>query len=328
MEVDNSNLIRVKIVKKCDTGLGFLIQPRTENPHVVISAIVSGGMAEKCGLIRIGDVIVRVNDTDLTGMHYDKCVELLKSLPVDSHVSLLLKGPDGYISYLHTTFLANGTPQTVRITKPNGNNESFVSRLRRTFGRSLSPSGRAPLRQSRSGNVKGNKQKHETDKCENDIIDQSCYVCPADHNNDIVKIQSDAQSQTEVKATKANGGPPTTNPESKNCNIHMNSNNNNPAKTINNTMVELTNMTETLDDGKSHENNMQLSVTSVGNGVEFSSERRQSKGVIRSPSMQRKEGLSQNSPAHQKRYVKLKNVADSKLVFTDTLHFKSIEVSI
>jgi C-terminal processing protease CtpA/Prc len=68
MEVDNSNLIRVKIVKKCDTGLGFLIQPRTENPHVVISAIVSGGMAEKCGLIRIGDVIVRVNDTDLTGM--------------------------------------------------------------------------------------------------------------------------------------------------------------------------------------------------------------------------------------------------------------------
>jgi hypothetical protein len=26
-----------------------------------------------------------------------------------------------------------------------------------------------------------------------------------------------------VKATKANGGPPTTNPESKNCNIHMNS---------------------------------------------------------------------------------------------------------
>jgi hypothetical protein len=46
----------------------------------------------------------------------------------------------------------------------------------------------------------------------------------------------------------------------------MNSNNNNPAKTINNTMVELTNMTETLDDGKSHENNMQLSVTSVGNG--------------------------------------------------------------
>jgi hypothetical protein len=71
-----------------------------------------------------------------------------------------------------------------------------------------------------------NKQKHETDKCENDIIDQSCYVCPADHNNDIVKIQSDAQSQTEVKATKANGGPPTTNPESKNCNIHMNSNNN------------------------------------------------------------------------------------------------------
>jgi hypothetical protein len=44
--------------------------------------------------------------------------------------------------------------------------------------------------------------------------------------------------------------------------------------------------------------------------------------------MQRKEGLSQNSPAHQKRYVKLKNVADSKLVFTDTLHFKSIEVSI
>ncbi|VDI59533.1 nitric-oxide synthase, brain [Mytilus galloprovincialis] len=329
MESDNSNMIRVKIIKKIDTGLGFLIQPRSEKPHVVISAIVSGGMAEKCGLIRIGDVIVRVNEMDLSDMVYEKCVDLLKSLPQETAVSLLLKGPDGYTSYLHTTFLENGTPHTTRITKPVANNESFVSRLRRTFGRSQSPSGRTPLRQSRSGNIspKRNKQKQEKEKIDTDQMDQTCFVCPVNHSS-TSKVQNDAESQTDgenakqvIPSVTANGGPLVIIRESKK------TVNNNSLKNINNS--EINNKVDTIDNNtvKNHSTDSQLNVIPNGrvNGAENLEERRDSKGIIVSPSMQRKEGMAHNSPAQQKRYVKLRNIADSKLVFTDTLHSKAIE---
>ena len=44
-----------------------------------------------------------------------------------------------------------------------------------------------------------------------------------------------------------------------------------------------------------------------------------------SPSTRRKRPLSANSA---KKFVKIKNVADEKIVYTDTLHAKSMEVSL
>lgn len=303
MEPDKSNLIRVKIVKRTETGLGFLIQSRTEKPHVVISAMVSGGMAEKSGLIRIGDTILRVNDTDITDKVYEDCVDLLKSLPTDSPVSLLLKGPDGYTSYLHTTFLENGAPHTVRITKPLQNNDSFVSRLRRTFGRSLSPTNRISIRQSRRG-TEGSNQSNNKSEC-----DQTCFVCPIEHENH-AKLQN-AESQTEAdtgKPSSAINGKSIVNSSEKSVNINNNS---------------LSASPKIITNGVPGESSAQLNVTSV-NGTGNPTERRES---LRSPSAHRKESMSHNSPAQQKKYVKIKNVADSKLVYTDTLHTKVIDVS-
>lgn len=318
MESDNSNLIRVKIMKRKDTGLGFLIQSRPEKPYVVISAMVSGGMAEKCGLMRIGDVILRVNDIDMTDMLYDKCVEHLKSLPNDIPVSLLLRGPDGYISYLHTTFLTNGSPNTSRITKPIQNNESFVSRLRRTFGRSLSPTNRTSHRQSRRGNnICGTSQTN----CFNDDLDNTCFVGPLNHDDNF-KVQNDAESQTDAEISKQSSSAKI-NSESKTANF----NNNNSFLAINDVISnsKIDSINGKHKNNVSNDSHAQLSVISSPsfNGAENAVERRESS---RSPSMQRKESMANNSPAQQRRYVKLRNVAESKLVFTDTLHSKVIEV--
>ncbi|ESO82409.1 hypothetical protein LOTGIDRAFT_134597, partial [Lottia gigantea] len=118
VENNTANTIRVKLVKQEKGGLGFLVKQRTNKPLVVVADLVSGGIAEESGLVQVGDVILRINDIDLTDMSYDSCVEILKAVPIDAPVVLLLRGPDGYVTHLETTFQENGMPKSVRVTKP------------------------------------------------------------------------------------------------------------------------------------------------------------------------------------------------------------------
>lgn len=64
--MEDNNLIRVKLIKRRQDGLGFLIRPRKTPPFVSVSALVAGGMAEQCGLVHVGDVITRVNEIDIS----------------------------------------------------------------------------------------------------------------------------------------------------------------------------------------------------------------------------------------------------------------------
>ena len=128
-----SNVIRVKLVKQPRYGLGFLIRQRSKAPHVIVSDLVSGGMAAESGLVQIGDIILKVNGTDLIDKDYEDSVKLLKALPINSLVVLILKGPEGYTSHLETRFTNDGTPRTVRITKPILSADSFMDKIKKTF---------------------------------------------------------------------------------------------------------------------------------------------------------------------------------------------------
>jgi hypothetical protein len=81
---------------------------------------------------------------------------VLKSLPVGVVVVLILKGPEGYTTHLETRFNQDGTPKTVRITKPILHSESFIGRIRKTF--SAGASGRS----CRTKQTQANCECHKT----------------------------------------------------------------------------------------------------------------------------------------------------------------------
>ena len=134
-----SSIIRVKLVKQPRYGLGFLIRQRSKSPHVIVSDLVSGGMAAESGLVQIGDIILKVNETDLNEITYEESVKFLKLLPINSMAVLILKGPEGYTSHLETRFTNDGTPRTIRVTKPIISPDSFMERIKKTFINSSSP---------------------------------------------------------------------------------------------------------------------------------------------------------------------------------------------
>ena len=139
MTSEASNIIRVKLQKEPKYGLGFLIRQRSKSPHVIVSDLVTGGMAAKSGLVQIGDIVLKVNDTDLVNISYAESVDVLKALPIYAVVVLILRGPEGYTSHLETRFQNDGTPRTVRITKPMISQDSFIDKIKKTFTGSTSP---------------------------------------------------------------------------------------------------------------------------------------------------------------------------------------------
>lgn len=134
-----SNTVRVKLSKSKKDGFGFLVQRRESKPHVVVSDLIPGGLAVESGLISRGDIVVRLNDTYLTDIDYEKAVFILRSAPIGHTATLLLRAPDGFTTHLVTTFDENGVGKTIRVTSPFIQNDSFISRIKRSFSRGQSP---------------------------------------------------------------------------------------------------------------------------------------------------------------------------------------------
>ncbi|WAR01150.1 NOS1-like protein [Mya arenaria] len=162
-KVGGSNVIRVKLMKQKKNGLGFLVRKRSKTPHVVVSDLVSHGTAAESGLVQIGDVILKVNDVSFENLEYEKSLESLKSLPVNTPVVLILKGPEGYTSHLETRFSPDGVPKTIRITKPILHNDGLISRIKKTF--STNSNARACRTKQTQINCECHKSagEHETD---------------------------------------------------------------------------------------------------------------------------------------------------------------------
>ena len=385
MEGEGTNLIRVKLIKQKHDGLGFLVKPRKHKPFVTISALVAGGMAEQSGLVYEGDVIMRVNEIDVSEMNYENAVELLKALPIDAPVALLLRGPDGCSTHLVTTFQENGIPKTVRVTKPLVCNDTIVGRLKRTFSRSRSSSpSRNNFRQARVENhvspVGRNNQPT------NNYSETNCFMCPLERHYLVsppVSLQKrsvmDAEAQT-FQATQSNPNAQYENP----CNnaspkivvtrtesdgnviqdkdahkadlnkntmsssyhstdfkgVEIQQSDQNIQVTVSESVNEKNPLNEHAENAENKMNSVHVSIKMNGdvqhghttcNGFLSDDDIRTKEDVPQistlSPGAQRrmldKRRGSANSP---KKYVKLHNMADDKLVITDTLHNKFIEV--
>ncbi|MBN3304291.1 NOS1 protein, partial [Amia calva] len=112
------NIISVKLFKRKVGGLGFLVKQRVCKPPVIISDLISGGAAEECGLIQVGDIVLAVNDKPLVDMSYERALEMLKNISSETYAVLILRGPEGFTTHLETTFSGDGKPKTIRVTKP------------------------------------------------------------------------------------------------------------------------------------------------------------------------------------------------------------------
>ncbi|XP_072839703.2 nitric oxide synthase 1 isoform X1 [Pogona vitticeps] len=121
------NVISVKLFKRKVGGLGFLVKERINKPPVIISDLIRGGAAEQSGLIQTGDIILAVNGRPLVDTNYDTALEVLRSIASETYVVLILRGPEGFTTHLETTFTGDGTPKTVRITKPLCATSNLVS---------------------------------------------------------------------------------------------------------------------------------------------------------------------------------------------------------
>uniref|UniRef100_A0A8C5ISQ6 Nitric oxide synthase n=1 Tax=Junco hyemalis TaxID=40217 RepID=A0A8C5ISQ6_JUNHY len=112
------NVISVRLFKRKVGGLGFLVKERVSKPPVIISDLIRGGAAEQSGLIQAGDIILAVNGRPLVDMSYETALEILRSIASETYVVLILRGPEGFTTHLETTFTGDGTPKTVRVTRP------------------------------------------------------------------------------------------------------------------------------------------------------------------------------------------------------------------
>ncbi|XP_007936474.1 nitric oxide synthase, brain [Orycteropus afer afer] len=114
------NVISVRLFKRKVGGLGFLVKERVTKPPVIISDLIRGGAAEQSGLIQAGDIILAVNGQPLVDLSYDSALEVLRGIASETHVVLILRGPEGFTTHLETTFTGDGTPKTIRVTRPLG----------------------------------------------------------------------------------------------------------------------------------------------------------------------------------------------------------------
>lgn len=325
--------------------MGFLIRPRKTPPFVSVSALVAGGMAEQCGLVHVGDVITRVNEIDISESSYENAVELLKALPIDAPVALLLRGPEGYSTHLETTFQENGVPKTIRITKVLPSTDSLVGRIRRTFSRSRSQSPSNYNRNKLNRNSNKLSSSSHAEKCLNETttVEENCFMCPIERHFPMSStkssvrapvtdagVQTSVNSPTEAVTPQCNGGSPaivvtqTDKPKQGPTKDDDKVLQSNEQTTISNTNKETAskdaqqNMTS-KPPGSPAKTLMVNGGSTTQNGHNNG---HLSDDEAHSPSTRRKRPMSANSA---KKFVKIKNVADEKIVYTDTLHNKSLE---
>ena len=86
-------IFTVNLIKRENGGLGFLIRQRAELPYFAVCDIIKNGAAEASGCIRKGDLILKVNNQDLTQVNYINGLEILKSIQPGNMVELTLLRP-------------------------------------------------------------------------------------------------------------------------------------------------------------------------------------------------------------------------------------------
>ena len=117
----DSNVMRLRLKRLTNIvngyGFGLNIQDRGTPPALQISSIENNCEAEKSGLIRNGDIILRINNHDVSQCTYDEAIQKLTSTPMNAYASFTVRAPFGYVTRLITTFEEDGQSKTIRITE-------------------------------------------------------------------------------------------------------------------------------------------------------------------------------------------------------------------
>ncbi|KAK3612609.1 hypothetical protein CHS0354_042118 [Potamilus streckersoni] len=189
------DIIQVKVIKQPQYGLGFLVRSRTNSPYIIVSDLISGGSAATCSLIQTGDILIKVNDISLLDMPYQEAVCILKSIPVNSQVVLLLRCQDGYTTHLETRFDKDGLPQTVRITEPINHPETFISKIKKTFclSNKVSDVNKNNIVEVHANDVSGNNSGIKTQMCNlhDQIETKRNILCECTTTSDSVDVTGD-----------------------------------------------------------------------------------------------------------------------------------------
>jgi nitric-oxide synthase len=104
-------------LKKRDNGFGFNVKQRSSPPTLLVRELMRKGEAETSGLIRPGDMILKIDDIDVSQCSYDEALKVLMSTQSESLTSFTIRAPIGYTTRLETTFSNDGSPKTLRITE-------------------------------------------------------------------------------------------------------------------------------------------------------------------------------------------------------------------
>jgi len=115
---NSSSFIRVKLFNRFSDGFGLVIEKRSSQPPtLMITDLIQGGEAQTSGLIRPGDIIVKINEIDVSNCSYEAAINVYQSLEKGRMFYFLIRPPFGSRTHLETTFSKDGTPQTYRITE-------------------------------------------------------------------------------------------------------------------------------------------------------------------------------------------------------------------
>ncbi|OTF73936.1 nitric oxide synthase-like protein, partial [Euroglyphus maynei] len=103
----DSSVMRLRLKRlpnELDKGFGFgiNIQDRGTPPVLQISSIENDCEAQKSGLIRDGDIILRINNIDISKCTYDEAIQTLASAPINEYASFIVRAPFGYVTRLVT----------------------------------------------------------------------------------------------------------------------------------------------------------------------------------------------------------------------------------
>ncbi|XP_012939309.1 multiple PDZ domain protein [Aplysia californica] len=80
--LSNADTVQVIVLQKLGSqGLGFGIQEDTKNDRhgIYVKSITQGGIADKDNQLEVGDEILEVGEKSLSGLHYDKAIDILRA---------------------------------------------------------------------------------------------------------------------------------------------------------------------------------------------------------------------------------------------------------
>lgn len=114
--------IRVKLQKLEGPSFGLVIARRCDTPPCLyVASLIKDGEAESSGLIRPGDIILEINDIDVSSLPFDGATRIWRDAECNECIHLKIRCAFGYTTHLETTFDGTGTARTYRVTQKQYN---------------------------------------------------------------------------------------------------------------------------------------------------------------------------------------------------------------